>query len=63
VRPAAADWGAGQVGSILAEILGIPLVTLACDIQAVDKTLKVKRILSDGFEVLEALCQAWLRQQ
>jgi len=50
----AADWGAGQVGSILAEILGIPVVTLACDIQAVDKTLRVKRIVNDGFEVLEA---------
>jgi electron transfer flavoprotein beta subunit len=50
----AADWGAGQVGSILAEILGIPVVTLACDIQAVDKTLKVKRIVKDGYEVLEA---------
>jgi electron transfer flavoprotein beta subunit len=50
----AADWGAGQVGSILAEILGIPVVTLACDIQAADKTLKIKRIVSDGFEVLEA---------
>ena len=50
----AADWGAGQVGSILAEILGIPVVTRACDIQAVDKTLRVKRIVSDGFEVLEA---------
>ncbi len=50
----AADWGAGQVGSILAEILGIPVVTLACDIQATDKTLKIKRIVNDGFEVLEA---------
>ncbi len=50
----AADWGEGQVGSILAEMLAIPLVTLACEIQAVDKTLKVKRIVSDGFEVLEA---------
>jgi len=50
----AADWGAGQVGSILAEILAIPVVTLACDIQAVDKTLRVKRIVNDGFEVLEA---------
>lgn len=50
----AADWGAGQVGSILAEILGIPVVTLACDIQAADKMLKVKRIVSDGFEMLEA---------
>jgi electron transfer flavoprotein beta subunit len=50
----AADWGAGEVGSILAEMLGIPIVTLASDIQAVDKTLRVKRIVSDGFEVLEA---------
>jgi electron transfer flavoprotein beta subunit len=50
----AADWGAGQVGSILAEMLGIPVVTLACDIQAVDKTLRVKRIVNDGFEVVEA---------
>ena len=50
----AADWGAGQVGSILAEILGIPVVTLACNIEAVDKTLKVKRMVKDGYEVLEA---------
>lgn len=50
----AADWGAGQVGSILAEKLGIPVITLASDIQVEDKTLRVKRILSDGFEVLEA---------
>jgi electron transfer flavoprotein beta subunit len=49
-----ADWGAGQVGSILAEMLGIPVVTLACDIQAVDKTLRIKRLVSDGYEVLEA---------
>ena len=50
----AADWGAGQVGSILAEILGIPIVTLACDIEAADKSIKVKRIVSDGYEVVEA---------
>ncbi len=50
----AADWGAGQVGSILAETLGIPIVTRACDIQAEDETLKVKRVVSDGFEILQA---------
>ena len=50
----AADWSAGQVGSILAEMLGIPVVTRASDIRAVDKTLRAKRIVSDGFEVLEA---------
>lgn len=49
-----ADWGSGQVGSILAEILGIPVVTLACDIEAADKTLKVKRVVKDGYEVVEA---------
>jgi electron transfer flavoprotein beta subunit len=50
----AADWGAGQVGSILAEILGLPVITLACAIEAADKKLKVKRMVKDGFEVLEA---------
>jgi electron transfer flavoprotein beta subunit len=50
----AADWGAGQVGSIMAEMLGIPIVTLACDIEATDKNITVKRIVSDGYEVLEA---------
>jgi len=49
-----ADWGNSQVGSILAEILGIPVVTLACDIEAEDKKLRVKRIVKEGFEVLEA---------
>ncbi len=50
----AADWGAGQVGSILAEILGIPVITLACDIEAAGSNVKVKRIVNDGYEVLEA---------
>jgi electron transfer flavoprotein beta subunit len=49
-----ADWGAGQVGSILGEMLGLPVVTLACDIEAVDGKLRVKRIVKDGYEVLEA---------
>jgi electron transfer flavoprotein beta subunit len=50
----AADWGAGQVGSILAEILGIPVVTLACNIKVMNNNLKIKRIVKDGFEVVEA---------
>jgi len=49
----AADWGAGQVGSILAEILGLPIVTLACAIEAVDKRLRIKRMVSEGYEILE----------
>ncbi|NWF94411.1 MAG: electron transfer flavoprotein subunit beta/FixA family protein [Syntrophaceae bacterium] len=50
----AADWGAGQVGSILAEMLGIPVITLACGIEVVEKNIRVKRIVKDGYEVLEA---------
>jgi len=50
----AADWGAGQVGSILAEILGIPLITFACDIIVENKNVKVKRIVRDGYEILES---------
>jgi len=50
----AADWGAGQVGSILAEILSIPVITLASNIEVLDKTLKIKRMVKDGYEVLEA---------
>jgi electron transfer flavoprotein alpha/beta subunit len=50
----AADWGEGQVGSILAELLGLPVITLACDIQAEDRMLRVKRVVADGFEILEA---------
>jgi electron transfer flavoprotein beta subunit len=50
----AADWSAGQVGSILAEELGIPVITRASDIEAEDVTLRIKRIVNDGFEVLEA---------
>jgi electron transfer flavoprotein beta subunit len=49
-----ADWGNTQVGSILAEMLGIPVVTIACNIEVADKKLKIKRIVKDGWEVLEA---------
>jgi len=50
----AADWDAGQVGSILSEILGIPSVTLAKDIDVVAGKVKVARVLKDGYEVVEA---------
>jgi len=48
-----ADWGHMQTGSILAEVLGIPVVTVACEITAADNKLKVKRIVKDGWEVLD----------
>lgn len=50
----AADWDEGLVGSITAEILALPLVTLAEDIELVDndqKNLRVKRVILDGNQV------------
>jgi electron transfer flavoprotein beta subunit len=50
----AADWDAGQVGSILGEMIGIPVVSIARDIKAVDNKLRVERVLRDGYQVVEA---------
>ena len=50
----AADTDAGQVGLGIAEILGIPSVSLASQIEAGDKQLKVERAISNGYEILEA---------
>lgn len=50
----AADWDAGQVGSIIAENLQIPLITLAKNIEVADNNLKVKRVILDGYETIEA---------
>ena len=49
----AADWDAGQVGSGIAEILGLPSVTLAKKVESVDGKVKVERVLADGYEVIE----------
>jgi electron transfer flavoprotein beta subunit len=50
----AADTDSGQVGSGIAELLGIPSVTLASNIKALDDKLVVERVLSDGYETIEA---------
>jgi len=50
----ASDWNAGQVGSAIAEILGLPSVTLAQKIDIVNGKVKVERITDDGYEVVEA---------
>jgi len=50
----AADWDAGQVGSIIAENLAIPVITLAKSIDATDGNLKVERVVLDGSEIIEA---------
>lgn len=49
----ASDWNAGQVGSAIAEILGLPAVTLAKKITINDSKARVERIGEDGYEVVE----------
>jgi len=55
----AADWDAGQVGTGIAEILGLPVVTVARKIEVVDgNRAKVERVTSDGYEVIETALPA-----
>jgi len=49
----ASDTDAGQVGFAIAEILGIPSVTVARKIETGDGKLKIERLTSDGYEVVE----------
>jgi electron transfer flavoprotein beta subunit len=49
----ASDWDAGQVGSGIAEILGLPSVTLAQKIDITNGKAKVERVTDDGYEVVE----------
>ena len=49
----AADWDAGQVGSGIAEILGLPSVTVAQKIDVTDGKAKVERVTADGYEIVE----------
>lgn len=54
----AADSDAGQVGPGIAEILGIPGVTIAQKVEVSDGKVKVKRVVTngylDGYEIIEA---------
>lgn len=47
----AADWDEGLVGSIIADNLGLPLVTLAEAVDVADGELRVKRVTLDGYQV------------
>jgi electron transfer flavoprotein beta subunit len=49
----ASDTNAGQVGPGIAEILGIPSVTLAKKIEITDGKAKVERVTTDGYEIIE----------
>ena len=56
----ASDSNAGQVGSGIAEILGLPSVTLVKKIEIVDGKARVERITGDGHEVVEVSLPAVL---
>ncbi len=48
-----ADWDSGQVGSGIAELLGIPSITLARKIEIISGKAQVERVIPDGFELVE----------
>ena len=50
----AADWDAGIVGLGIAEILDLPSVSFARDVQCKDGALVVERVLQDGLETVTA---------
>jgi len=50
----ASDWDAGQVGAGIAEILGLPGVTIAKKVESLDGKVRVERVVADGYEVVEA---------
>jgi electron transfer flavoprotein beta subunit len=49
----ASDSNSGQTGAGIAEILGIPCVTLAKKIEINDSTAKIEKATSDGYEIVE----------
>ena len=48
----AADWDAGIVGCGIAELLGVPVVTLAKRLGIEGEAVIVERVLDDGFETV-----------
>ncbi len=47
------DTNSGQTGPAIAEILGLPCVTLARKIESLDNKLRIERVNSSGFDVIE----------
>ena len=50
----ASDTNDGQTGAAIAEILGLPCVTLARKIEASDNKLRIERVNSSGYDVIES---------
>lgn len=49
----ASDWDQAQVPSGIAEFLGVPSVTAAQKVEPQGETVRVQRLLEDGYEVLD----------
>jgi len=49
----AADWDAGIAGCGIAELLDLAVITFARKLELAGTTLRVERVLADGFETLE----------
>ncbi len=50
----AADWNLGIVGSFMAEMLELPIITLAKKVELLnEKMVKVERVIPDGYQVFE----------
>ncbi len=56
----AGDWDFGQVGLILAELLGLPCVSLAREIKVEDGNVLAKKIIPGGYEQVKAKMPALL---
>jgi len=54
----AADWDSGQVGLGLAELLGIPSVSIAKKVEVVNEAARVERVIDDGYQVVEVTLPA-----
>ena len=50
----ASDTNAGQTGLAIAEILGLPCVNLARKVEAKDGKLRIERVSSSGYDVIES---------
>jgi electron transfer flavoprotein beta subunit len=50
----AGDWDSGQVGLILGELLGLPCISLARDIQVEEGSVVVQKSVPEGYERVKA---------
>ncbi len=52
------DWDAGQTGLGIAELLGIPAVTLARKVEVADGKAKIEQVIPDGYRSVEVALPA-----